>query len=75
MALLDRSEERHAHCVDVVPSVEAPLITCEAVIAEACYLLRAMPGAASVVLENVHRGARLPHLSLGEEPSVRPVAG
>ena len=34
----------------------APLITCEAVIAESCYLLRAVPGAAEAVIENVAAG-------------------
>ena len=33
-----------------------PLITCEAVIAESCYLLRDIEGAAPAVLENVDRG-------------------
>lgn len=37
-------------------AVEAPLITCEAVIAESCYLLREIRGAAAAVLENVERG-------------------
>lgn len=32
------------------------LVTCEAVIAESCYLLRALPGAPEAVLENVERG-------------------
>ena len=36
--------------------LEAPLITCEAVIAESCYVLREMRGAASAVLDNVERG-------------------
>jgi predicted nucleic acid-binding protein len=39
-----------------VSALEAPLITCEAVIAESCYLLREIRGAASAVLDNVDRG-------------------
>jgi predicted nucleic acid-binding protein len=39
-----------------VSGLEAPLITCEAVIAESCYLLREIRGAASAVLDNVERG-------------------
>lgn len=42
--------------MDVVAALEAPLITCEAVIAESCYLLRALRGAAAAILENVDRG-------------------
>jgi hypothetical protein len=37
IALLDRSERHHKECAAVVAEIEAPLLTCEAVIAEACY--------------------------------------
>ncbi|HEY4362396.1 MAG TPA: PIN domain-containing protein [Bryobacteraceae bacterium] len=57
VALLDRSEKRHRHCVEVIHGLAAPLLTCEAVIAEACYLLRRLPGAPEAVLENVTTGA------------------
>jgi predicted nucleic acid-binding protein len=43
----------------VISTLEAPLMTCEAVIAESCYLLRDLPGAAAAVLENVERGVFL----------------
>lgn len=56
VALLDRSERHHATCVEAVSAVDAPLATCEAVIAEACYLLRDVRGAPDAVLENVERG-------------------
>ena len=56
MALLDRSEQHHRECVDAVSSLGAPLITCEAVIAESCYLLRDVAGAAAAILDNVDRG-------------------
>lgn len=55
VALLDRSERSHARCVEVVSQLAAPLVTCEAVIAESCYLLRAVSGASEAVLENVER--------------------
>ncbi len=57
VALLDRSERNHRLCAEIVSEIGAPLVTCEAVIAEACYLLRGLPGAADMVLENVERGA------------------
>ena len=44
VALMDRSESRHRACVRVVERLERPLVTCEAVIAESCYLLRRFPG-------------------------------
>jgi predicted nucleic acid-binding protein len=55
VALLDSSERNHQQAVAIVSSIDAPLITCEAVIAESCYLLRGIKGAAQAVVENVHR--------------------
>lgn len=59
VALLDRSEQYHGQCAEVVAALEDPLVTCEAVIAESCYLLRGLPGAPAAVLENVARGVFL----------------
>ena len=56
VALLDRSERHHARCVTLMEGLERPLVTCEAVIAESCYLLRRFPGAPETVLQNVERG-------------------
>jgi predicted nucleic acid-binding protein len=56
VALLDRSERCHARCVTILEDLERPLVTCEAVIAESCYLLRGLPGAPETVLQNVERG-------------------
>ena len=56
VALLDRSEKLHQACADAVQELEGPLITCEAVIAESCYLLRNLAGAAEAVIENVAAG-------------------
>jgi predicted nucleic acid-binding protein len=51
-ALLDRSERFHKVCARTVRELGAPLITCEAVIAESCYLLRNLSGAPEAVIEN-----------------------
>jgi len=56
VALLDRSERFHQASVEAIADLGLPLITCEAVIAESCYLLRRMKGAAEAVLENVAAG-------------------
>ena len=56
VALLDRSERKHQACAEAVHEVSGPLVTCEPVIAEACYLLRDVPGAADAVLANVEEG-------------------
>lgn len=56
VALLDRSERFHQPCAEAVKAIDAPFITCEAVIAETCYLLRNLPGAPEAVIENVSAG-------------------
>ncbi len=56
VALLDRSEKFHQTCSQAVRSLEAPLATCEAVIAESCYLLGSLRGASEAVIENVVAG-------------------
>ena len=56
VALLDRSEKFHQTCSEIIRSLEAPLVTCEAVIAESCFLLRSLPGAPGAVIENVAAG-------------------
>jgi predicted nucleic acid-binding protein len=56
VALLDRSERRHAACVEAVDGIRGPLATCEPVIAEACYLTRSLPGASEAILQNVADG-------------------
>jgi uncharacterized protein len=56
VALLDRGERFHQACAGTVRSLESPLITCEAVITESCFLLRGLPGAPEAVIENVVAG-------------------
>ena len=56
VALLDRNEAYHTRCVEAVRELESPLVTCEAVITESCYLLRNIPAAVGAILENVTRG-------------------
>lgn len=53
VALLDSSEEHHELCSSVLEELEAPLLTCEPVITEACYLLRNTKGAPAAVMENI----------------------
>ena len=53
VALLDQSERTHQLCVNTLRGMVAPLVTCEAVITESCYLLRGLAGAPEAVIENV----------------------
>jgi predicted nucleic acid-binding protein len=72
VALLDRSERHHPRCVEVMEGLDRPLVTCEAVIAESCYLLRGLPGAADAILENVERGVfQIPFQLSRATPAVR----
>lgn len=55
-ALLNRKQSRHLDCLNVVESIYRPIVTCEAVIAESCYLLRNHEATLKVLLENVASG-------------------
>lgn len=56
VASLDRSARYHQKCIAALSRIGVPLVTCEAVIAESCYLLRNLPGAADTVVANVAAG-------------------
>lgn len=56
IALLDRNERFHQACAEAVRHLQGPLVTCEAVIAETCYLLRNLHGGPQAVLQNVAAG-------------------
>jgi predicted nucleic acid-binding protein len=56
VALLDRSESLHKTCARTVREVQAPLVTCEAVVTESCYLLRNLSGASEAVIQNIAAG-------------------
>ena len=74
VALLDRSEKFHEACSRTIKELESPLITCEAVIAESCYLLRNLAGAAEAVIENVGAGIfQIPFQLSREAMSVKQV--
>ena len=72
VALLDRSEGYHARCVTVMKELRQPLATCEAVIAESCYLLRGLPGASERIVENVEKAIfQIPFQLTRDAASVR----
>ena len=69
VALLDRSERHHSECVEVLSELAGSLVTCEACIAETCYLLRGIRGAPEAVVSNVANGLfRIP-IGLNDQAS------
>jgi len=57
VALLDQGDFHHAWSLEQWARVKPPLWTCEAVLSEACFLLRGLVPGPEAVLEAVHRGA------------------
>ena len=57
VALIDRSEKRHADCVTVLDGWHGAIVTTEAVLTETLYLVGPRWQAQKVCLEFLHRGA------------------
>jgi predicted nucleic acid-binding protein len=57
VALYNRSDRRHAQCVSMLDAMKQRAVTCEAVIAESCYMLREVNGAAADILATIASGA------------------
>jgi predicted nucleic acid-binding protein len=56
VASLNRRDRFHLWAKAQLGALEPPISTCEPVLAEACFLLRDMPGGAAAVLKLVERG-------------------
>ena len=56
VAFLNRGDTHHAWARARMEHLEPPLVTCEAVLAEACHLLRRHPEGVPALLEMVDRG-------------------
>lgn len=61
VAAYDRAEPSHRTCLDLLTSRANTLITCEAVIVEACHLFQrsGLVGAAKDLLKDIHNGEYL----------------
>lgn len=53
VALLSRSDAQHPWVMQQLRNITPPLITCEAVLTEATYLTRSVPGARSALIEMI----------------------
>lgn len=72
VAFLNRRDRHHAWAVETLASIRAPLLTCEAVLSEAVYLVRRLDGGPEKVVELVTRGVVNPSFRLeGDAPSVK----
>lgn len=55
-------------------TLNRPLVTCEAVVSEACYLLRRVPGAAPTVVANIEEGLlEIPFQLARAAPAIRAI--
>ena len=72
VAFLNGRDGYHEWSKDVFARIEGPVLSCEAVLSEACFLLRRARGASAAVLKLVERGlVRLPFRLESESPPVR----
>jgi predicted nucleic acid-binding protein len=55
VALLNRRDRHHEWVRGLLDTIEPPIFTCEAVVSEACFLLRGLPGGQDAVLELLAR--------------------
>ena len=72
VAFLDRRDEHHEWAVSQWSDIQPPLLTCESVISEACFLLRSLAGGGEGVLELMLRGVVAIEFRLGDD--LKPVA-
>ncbi len=56
VALLNSQDHYHTWARDLFESIEPPLATCEAVISEACFLVRGLKGGSNAVFGLLDRG-------------------
>jgi uncharacterized protein len=72
VAFLNRRDEHHDWAVSLWSDIQPPLLTCESVISEACFLLRGLAGGGEAVFELMHRGVIAIMFRLDED--LKPVA-
>jgi predicted nucleic acid-binding protein len=67
VAALNRRDGHHRWASGVLDRVPPPLLTCEAVLSEAAYLLRGLAGGPNALMELVTRGLVQPSFRLEDE--------
>lgn len=72
VAFLNSRDSYHEWSKDTFAEIDAPVLSCEAVLSEACFLLRNSRGGGEAVLKLVERGlVRLPFRLEAQGPPVR----
>lgn len=72
VAALNRRDRHHRWATGVLDAIPPPLVTCEAVLSEAAYLLRGLAGGPNALMELVTRGLVQASFRLQDEaPAVR----
>jgi predicted nucleic acid-binding protein len=67
VAFLNRRDRHHLWSVELLSGIEPPIETCESVLSEACFLLRASSPGPAAVLGLVTRGLLRVSLQIGDE--------
>lgn len=72
VAFLNRRDRQHGWTVKALEELQAPFLTCEAVLSEACFLLQKTRGGVEAVMELFARGLiRVPFHFDSEAPAIR----
>ena len=69
VALLNSRDKHHAWVVQQLGDIKPPMLTCEAVLAEATYLTRAAPGARAALIEMLGEGFLTIGMALADQHS------
>ncbi len=56
VALLNLRDHHHKRCIAALSDLRQPIATCEAIIAESCYMVQSIPEAIDRILANVADG-------------------
>lgn len=69
---LDRDDQWHSWAAKQFTEIRQPALTCDAVISEACFLLRGTPDSRGKIFSLIERGVlRIVHILPDESPAVR----
>ena len=70
VAFIDKSDDFHAWAIEVWKKIPIPLLTCEAVITEACFLLQNVYGGEDAIIALVERGTIQIDFRLNDEVKI-----